>query len=276
MQGIFVYHQNKIILKTIKISIFLLAILFAGSLQAQDLFKSQVKNLPNYDYAPYHFGFILALNDMHFTIDPIDELHLQKFQPVDADDVLPSPDDMNVLGIDYTSHYGFTVGIVGNLRLGQYADLRFIPSLAFGERIINFEIARNYQSNNNRADDTIFKEKRIPSTYIDFPLMLKYKSKRYNNIRAYLIGGMKYSLDLASLSDRESESSNNILMKLDRNDVYAEIGFGFDYYLGFFKFGTEIKMSYSLMDPLLREGNMYSGSIEDLRSKIFQLSFTFE
>ncbi len=253
-----------------------MAMFLASSLQAQNLFKSQAKNLPDYDYAPYHFGFILALNEMHLTIDPIDELHLQDFESGDADDIIPSPDNMNILGVDYTSHYGFTVGIVGNLRLGQYADLRFIPSLAFGERIVNFKVARNYQSNNNRQNDTVFLEKRIPSTYIDFPLMLKYKSKRYNNFRSYVIGGMKYSLDLASLSDREEESSNNILMKLAQDDVYAEIGFGFDYYLGFFKFGTEIKMSYSLMDPLIREGNMYTGSIEDLRSKIFQLSFTFE
>ena len=263
-------------MKTFKISIFLLLLLLTNTLGAQNLFKSQVKNLPNYDYAPYHFGFILALNEMHFTIDPIEELHLQNFEPGDADDVLPSPDNMSILGVDYTSQYGFTVGIVGNLSLGQYTDLRFVPSLAFGEKIINFEIARNYETDNNRPNDTIFMDKRIPSTYIDFPLLVKYKSKRYNNLRAYLIGGMKYSLDLASLSDREEESANNILMKLGQDDVYAEIGFGFDYYLGFFKFGTEIKMSYSLMDPLLREGNMYSGSIEDLRSKIFQLSFTFE
>lgn len=261
-------------MRKIGISIIFLALLCAVQVQGQQLFKAKTVNLPNYDYAPYHFGFVLAMNQMHFTLDPVDDLHLTKYTPEDADDVLPSPDTMRIAGIDYSPHMGFTVGIVGNLRLGQYADLRFIPSLSFGERVINYRIL-NYDDNMPR--DTIVKEKRIPSTYIDFPLLLKYKSKRYNNFRAYLIGGMKYSLDLASLSDkREAQSTNNILVKLGRNDVAAEIGVGFDYYLGFFKFGTEIKMSYSLMDPLLREGNMYSGSIEDLRSKIFQISFTFE
>ncbi|MDZ7775747.1 MAG: hypothetical protein U5L09_09215 [Bacteroidales bacterium] len=52
---------------------------------------------------------------------------LNDYQSQDADDVLPSPDDMRISGIDYTPHLGFTVGIVGNLRLGQYADLRLSP-----------------------------------------------------------------------------------------------------------------------------------------------------
>jgi len=245
---------------------------FNTQVKGQYLFKSRVENLPNYDYSPYHFGFLLGLNQMHFTIDPIDNLHLLTNLPAQADDILPSPDSMHVLGLDYKPEFGFTVGIVGNLRLGKYADLRFIPSLAFGERVINYEI-ENMEEGLPR--DTIFMEKRVPSTYLDFPLLFKYKSERYNNVRGYLIGGMQYSLDLASLSDKEEES-NNILVKLKRNDVSAILGFGFEYYLGFFKFGTELKMTYGLYDPLLREGNMYSGSIEEMHSKVFQLSFTFE
>lgn len=245
---------------------------FIPSAQGQYLFKSRVENLPNYDYSPYHFGFLLALNQMHFSVDPIDNLHLVNNLPAQADDVLPSPDSMRVLGLDYTPELGFTVGIVGNLRLGRYADLRFIPSLAFGERVLNYEIRT---IDGGTSTDTVFMEKRVASTYIDFPLLVKYKSERYNNVRGYVIGGVQYSLDLASLSNKE-ESSNNILVKLENSDVSAVVGFGFEYYLGFFKLGTEIKMSYGLTDPLLREGNLYSGSIEELHSKVFQLSFTFE
>lgn len=262
-----------------KITIALILIFFLAGfhpeVKGQYLFKSKVENLPNYDYSPYHFGFLLGLNQMHFTIDPIDNLHEFTFISAQADDVLPTPDDMDVLGLDYLPEFGFTVGILGNLRLGKYFDLRFIPSLAFGERVLNYEIARNYESRPNKQSDTVFMEKRVSSTYLDFPLLLKYKSERYNNFRAYVIGGAQYSLDLASLSNKDEES-NNILVKLEKNDVSAIIGFGFEYYLGFFKFGTELKMSYGLSDPLLREGNMYSGSVEQMRSKVFQLSFTFE
>ena len=37
---------------------------------------------------------------------------------------------------------GFNLGIVSNLRLGKYTDLRFIPTLVFGERILNYHIDR--------------------------------------------------------------------------------------------------------------------------------------
>ena len=258
-------------------------VLTAGVFGQENLFKSKVKNLPNYDYDPLHFGFVLALNQMHFTINPVDDLHMRSFEERQATDVtqnLPyNVDRMEVLGINYQPEYGFTVGIVGDLRLGQYYDLRFIPSLSFGERVIDYKVnALDYEGDNIVRDSIINMDKRIPSTYIDFPLMVKYKSKRYNNVRGYLIGGVKYSMDLASLSDarQEEESPNNILVKLKRHDFAFEIGVGFDYYLSFFKFGTEIKMSYSPVDPLDREGNMYTESIGSLSSKYFQLSFTFE
>ncbi len=268
-----------------KLIIFIVSglLISVGSLAQENLFKSKVKNLPNYDYAPYHFGFVLALNQMHFTIKPVDELHLMSFEEAQATDVnqnLPyNVDKIEVLGINYQPEYGFTVGIVGNLRLGEYYDLRFIPSLAFGERVINYRVnAMDYEGDNIVQDSLLTMDKRIPSTYIDFPLTVKYKSKRYNNIRGYLLGGVKYSLDLASLSDarQQEESPNNILVKLKRHDFAFEIGVGFDYYLSFFKLGTEIKMAYSPFDPLDREGNMYTESIGELNSKYFQLSFTFE
>ncbi|HAH59769.1 MAG TPA: hypothetical protein DCL86_16640, partial [Bacteroidales bacterium] len=62
----------------------------------------------------------------------------------------------------------------------------------------------------------------------------------------------------------------------NKSDVYAEMGAGFDFYTTFFKFGIELKMSYGLTDILRREGNIYTGGFDDLRSKLFLLSFTFE
>ena len=65
-------------------------------------------------------------------------------------------------------------------------------------------------------------------------------------------------------------------MKLNASDFYAEAGVGFDFYNEWFKFGIELKMMYGMMDVLKREKNIYTDGIESLKSKIFQLSFTFE
>ena len=55
-----------------------------------------------------------------------------------------------------------------------------------------------------------------------------------------------------------------------------ELGFGTDYYTVYFKFSIELKMMYSMRNMLKRNNTVYTNSIENLKSKIFQLSFLFE
>ena len=56
----------------------------------------------------------------------------------------------------------------------------------------------------------------------------------------------------------------------------GNLGVGFDFYFEWFKLGTELKMSYGFFDVLKRENNIYTLGIDQMRSKIFQVSFTFE
>lgn len=229
----------------------------------------KVRNLPTYDQAPYHFGFILAANTMYFSINP-----LPNFQ----DDIYTgnAVSELNlggayIYGIEGLSTYGFTVGIVGNLRLGKYTDLRFLPSLAFGERKLQYTL----KGFNNGDTSLLTIDDNIQSTFIDLPLHFKYKSKRINNIRAYVFGGPKVSIDLATQKNDEQDQ-NPLNLELKRNDVYMDLGVGFDFYFSFFKFGTELKMSYGLLNVIKEEQNIYTEGIGNLRSKVFQLSFTFE
>jgi len=208
----------------------------------------QVENLPKFDFKPYHFGFALCINKMDFAIHPVpdykDSLFVIQSQP----------------------EWGFNIGIVSNLRLNDYADLRFIPTLSFGDRILNYTL--------NDGTSVIRTSKKIESTFIDFPLVLKYKSKRLNNVRAYVIAGAQYSIDLASQAKKKSRK--NDLVKLKQNDFLYQVGVGFDFYLMYFKFATELKMSYGVRDLLKHDNTIYTNSIDKLNSKIFQLSFLFE
>ena len=117
--------------------------------------------------------------------------------------------------------------------------------------------------------------KGITSTLVEFPLELKYKSRRLNNVAAYVLGGVKYSIDLAS-QKKAQQNSSDITVKLNRHDISLELGVGFDFYTTYFKFGTELKMGYGLNNLIIRESNIYTNSIDQLRSKVFLLSFTFE
>ncbi len=247
---------------------FLLLTVFVSNAQI-----NKVPNLKMYDYNPLHFGFTISGNQMDFVLKPKENLHQIYFkgkQLPEFDLGYSDVDSALVYGIEAIPSAGFCVGIIGNFRLGNYFDLRFVPSLAFGSRTLS------YDTRLFRQDDTvaIVLNQKINSTFIDFPLYLKYKSKRLHNMRAYVFGGIKFSFDLASQANKKED--DNYEPKLFRSDIYGIIGAGLDFYMNWFKFGIEVSMSYGMRDMLLREGNLYTDSIESLKSKIFMLTFTFE
>lgn len=226
-------------------------------------------NLIHYDYAPYHFGFTLALNQMLFSIDHASLYTHQIYTSEQAPDIPAEWARLN--SIESNPNLGFTVGIVSNLRLSDHFDFRFIPSLSFGERDLTYHIEREFQG----SVDNIIIRKPIQSTFVEFPFYLRYESMRLNNIRSYLIAGPKYSIDLIS-DTRRSEKIDGAVVKLRRHDIYLDLGVGFDFYNEYFKFGTEIRMSYGLRNLLKKQEVIYTKGIDQLRSKIFTLAFTFE
>jgi hypothetical protein len=255
-------------LKRIKILSLLICLLFTGNIFAQ---KPIIQNLTDFDLAPYHFGFILGVNKLFFSIKPVDGFQTVKFDATKTPDIYS--DSTYILGIESNPTTGFVVGIVSNLRLTEYFDLRFIPSLSFGEREMLYSF-KTYLGNPGVAKN-IMVAKKVQSTFVEFPLYVRYKGKRINNVRPYILGGGKYTLDLASNS-KKKDDTNNINVAIEKNDIYAELGVGFDFYTAWFKFGTEVKMAYGFRDILKHDHTIYTGGIDHLNSRLFQLSFSFE
>ncbi len=226
-----------------------------------------------YDNEKFHFGFVLGANLTMLTLRPIDDLSTRVWDTTYIPDILPMPDSARVLNIEFNPTPGFVISIVGDMRMGKHFNLRFIPSLAFGDRDLLYTV-ESYRD----GDTTLIPiTKRVPSTYINFPLEVKYKSVRAHNFRPYLMGGVQYTLDLASQAKkREKRNLGQKIVKFEQNDLYLEAGVGFDLYNEWFKFGMEIKMMYGLNDILTREHNIYTDGIEQLKSRILQVSFTFE
>jgi hypothetical protein len=257
-------------LRIIKVVLFFVIGLFLFSsvgLQAQ----RQVENMPAYDLDPFHFGFVLAINQMHFTVKPLEGLNFKMFDEEQSRDF--SGDSSMLYSVEHDPSVGFTVGIVTNLRLGRYFDLRFIPSLSFGERYLDYRILKF----RDMDKPTILNiRKNIPSTFVELPFHLKYKAMRMNNFRPYVLSGFNYRIDLASQANKKNEAAAKTIIKLKRSDIYFEIGMGVDFYFEWFKMGTEVKMSYGALDIMKRENNIYTDGIDKLNSKIFQFSLTFE
>lgn len=249
-------------------------LILIGLLSFNTLWGQQAKigNLTFFDDKEYHFGFFLGANQMLYTLktkaDFENTIYLQNQIPEF------NADQAQVLKIGVKPTLGFTIGIISDMRLGRYFNLRFTPDLQFGERLLTYDIQTEYRG---VSETIIGYEKRIPSTLLNFPISLKYKGMRMHNTRPYLIVGGRVTMDLGSQASKTiNENERDITIKLYRDDIYAEVGVGFDFYFNWFKMSTELKMSYGIRDVLLHENNIWVDPIESLNSKLFQFSVTFE
>ncbi|MFB6306186.1 MAG: outer membrane beta-barrel protein, partial [Flavobacteriales bacterium] len=167
---------------------------------------------------------------------------------------------------------GFNLGIIGVLHLHKNAYLRFIPALSFQERVLDYTFLEN--------DSTPqFFKKRVGMTMVDFPLNFKFRGNRNdNNMAPYLTAGAKYSINLTSEKGVNNVGvfPEDIVVKVDKWDFAAQIGAGMDFFLQYFKFGIEMKLSVGLRNTFIGDDTMFSRPIESLRTKFFLLSFTFE
>lgn len=273
----------------IKITLALLLFSFCFSTTAEAQ-RKKVLFLPKYDDEPYHFGFLLAVNSMSYTI----ALH-ENYQNIPHDKEewgtylehaiqgfsMSNIDTLWVYNIETRHVPGFTIGVIGNKRLGPRFDLRLIPSLSFGERQMDYTFASKRKDNDSLRIDNL--RRSIFSTFVEFPLQIKYRSKRLNNIAAYIIAGVNPKLDLAAQKRNQIDVShegviskvvNNLVTK--RFDLALELGTGFDFYNQWFKMGIEVKMSYGVLNIIKEPAAIYTSSIDKLSNKMFQLSFTFE
>ena len=230
--------------------IILLLLLTPILLSAQ---KAKPKNDSNYDERMLHFGFSMGLNTMDFNIKLSDEAIANK-TTVETVSLKP----------------GINIQIVTDFRPSTYLDIRFLPGVSFGQRNVSF-----YDSTGTAWGE---EPQKLESSFLEFPLSLKYKGMRLNNSRPYIIGGLNFRYDLAG--KKEYDDQQEIYLRLNRADLYYEAGAGIDIYLPYFKLTIEAKMSNGLRDILVHEPApgypQYANAIKSMRSQIWVLSFHFE
>ena len=158
---------------------------------------------------------------------------------------------------------GFNLGIIGNYQFHKYFDLRFIPTLSFSDKNVVYTTLNNQQ---------VVKD--ISSIYLDFPLQLRFKSDPIKDFRVYGIAGVRYDYDLAS--NVKARKADDII-KLQKNDVAAEIGIGFMIYFPYFILSPEFKVSRGIINILSpTPGLIYSRTIQAMYSRTFTFTLNVE
>ena len=241
-------------MRKIFIILFFTSVLTGYGQRSKNIFsRDPIINLENFQQKPLHFGFYLGFNSYDFKID----------YNTEATDIL----------VKKTT--GFNVGLVADLRLHEYIDLRFEPGLYYTKRDLNYD--ESYFSAATVPFTSSSRVREVNSTYIHFPLLLKFSSLRTGNIRPYALGGLSASLNLSSNSKSTDDNSQNRFRVKSWTPNY-ELGFGIDIFSEYFIFSPSIRGVFGLKDELIRDSDPnspWTGSIESMKTRAIFVNFTF-
>jgi hypothetical protein len=224
-------------------------------------------NLPHFYARRLHFGFSIGYNQTDFRVHTIANSKLYHGL---RDSIRYPGDTLNLKSISTKGQGGFNLGIICDFKLQQYVRIRFLPGISFASRTLYY----NFVGTNNWSGAPNFTATRqTQSAFILLPLNLKLQSKRIRNFGVYVIGGISYSVDLAS---GKSDAANSNVVRLKANDWLYQGGGGFDFYFPYFKFSIEAKISQGLRNILIKDGTEFTNPINSLNSHVFLLSISFE
>ncbi|MDG3580759.1 MULTISPECIES: porin family protein [Galbibacter] len=210
-----------------------------------------ILNLENEDKKRINWGYFLGFNQYDFKFD------YKEYDPA-----------QNKTDVLVAKNIGFNVGLIGELRINDYFDLRLEPGLYYTQRDLGFP---------GFSDERDFLRE-VKSTYIHVPLLLKVSTKRLGNFKPYIVGGVSTSLNLSSSQD-SAEDNETGTFRMKKTTYYYEIGFGIDFYLYYFKFSPSIRGVFALTDELIPDNDPnspWTSNIDGMYSRGVFINFTFE
>ncbi|GAA4006506.1 hypothetical protein GCM10022408_17860 [Hymenobacter fastidiosus] len=207
-----------------------------------------VDNLPGYSDKWFHPGMYIAPNFSRYKIEQ--STAYTQARNVSANSII-SP--------------GLSVGFIADVRLADNFSLRFTPGASFITRRVE------YQPFGYTPADSILTQE-IGGTQIDLPLLLKFKSERRRNTGLYVIGGIKSSV---GVGNRRKDPARNLL-RASSGDVAIEYGVGLDLFYPLFKFGPELRFSHGLTNLLQPGTDVYSRSLQSMKSNTVTLYLNIE
>lgn len=206
--------------------------------------KYQEVNLPNSDNHKLHYGFFIGGQVAKYQIK-----YSRAFL-----------NDDSIQSVKPQISGGISLGFLVNKRLGDYFDLRLLPTAClFQSRLIY-----NYTGNAEPKTET------IEATYAELPLLLKYKSERRKNFRMYLVGGIKPSFEVTNKKGEEMEHLN-----LEKVNLSVDFGVGVDIYYPMFKFSPEIRFSQGIVNMLAPTNSSYNKPLDILRTHMVSVFLIF-
>ena len=217
--------------------------------------RCQIGNLLSFDDKLIHFGIQIGYTQSKFDL------------------IYTEDDDVRSVLQGATSYYnaGFHIAVIGDLRINRYLNLRFLPGLTLITRKMDYAWEPVYFEQHPLLEPS----RTVESVYGDLPLEIKFRAWRWNNFRPYVTAGGCYGFDFASLRKNKNNTEESII-RLNSSDLRYTIGVGVDVFLHYIKFAIEMKMSFGLLDLEVPDNELYTQSVNGMKSRTFMLGFTFE
>ena len=217
------------------------------------------KNLPAYDQKLIHYGFYVGSNISSFSLQP-SQYYQNRLQDTNQ---LAMRDSSVFIAINPVPGIGFTTGFIFNVRISDNVDLRALPNVTFYSRFVEFK--RRDGRFTNMLNKFTF-------SFIELPLLLKFKSQRRQNTRAYILGGLKPSWEVGSRRDEQGIDE----LRSNSFDMSVECGGGFDFYYPYFKFSPEVRFSLGLSDLKYADANVFTRSVNRMSTYTVTFLLNFE
>lgn len=169
---------------------------------------------------------------------------------------------------------GFSVGLIGNMRVNSFLDLRLEPGLFITTR--NLSYSEEYFQGVDFKESDLSRE--VKSTYIHIPLLLKVSTKRINNFKPFIVGGFSTAINLSSNENNPDDNSKG-QFRTTGSPLFYELGFGIDFYLYNFKFTPSIRGLFGMGDELVRDNDPnspWTSNITRMQTRGVFINFTFQ
>ncbi len=164
---------------------------------------------------------------------------------------------------------GYSVRLLGTLKLTNRFELRFNPGL-----ILGVDRTMYYTLGSKQPYEEVKAGRVIQSNIATFPLHVKLNSDRIHNFRVYALAGLKYDIDLASNAKIKNTDE---IVTLKPYDFGPEVGIGFNFFLPFVTVSPEIKFSNGMSNLHNRQPeNKYSAALDRITSRMVLFSIHLE
>ena len=246
-------HRRKVTLFTLLLALSLVSL----SGYAQNLRTlNPGQNNPNYDNRTFRYGFSIGLHTSSYQlrysdqfVDPPSNIEFEEFALDSVSSIQPGWSQ------------GFSLGVIINMKLAEFLDLRFMPQFAFYEHKLEYNFT-------NASTLTKLKE----TTMVEFPILLKYKSVRRNNHRVYVVGGIRPGFEASGQVDDNSKGT----LPIDKFNFSLDFGLGLDQYFPLFKFSPELRFSRGISNVLTGDINDFTVGLDKLNTNTISLFLLFQ